>query len=220
MIFLVDNYDSFTFNLFQHLSELGADVVVRRNDRFTLDEVEALEPEAIVISPGPGRPSEAGLTPRLIERFAGRFPILGVCLGHQAIGEVFGGRIVRAPSIFHGKVSAIEHDGRTVFAGLPNPLVATRYHSLVVAPDSVPSCLEVSARTADDVIMGLRHRELPVEGVQFHPESVLTPDGKQLLANFLAAVRGQGTRVGTKTGASPGPRPLSPDPNGGAHGHS
>jgi len=189
MIFLIDNYDSFTFNLFQHLSELGAEVLVRRNDRFSLEEVEALDPEAIVISPGPRRPAEAGLTPEVIERFAGRFPLLGVCLGHQAIGEGFGGRIVRAPSLFHGKVSEVHHDGRGVFAGLPNPFTATRYHSLVVDPDSVPGSLEVTARTSDGIIMGLRHRELPIEGVQFHPESALTPDGKALLSNFLQGVR-------------------------------
>jgi len=189
MILLVDNYDSFTFNLFQHLSELGAEVLVRRNDRFTLDEVEAMDPEAIVISPGPGRPADAGLTPEIIRRFAGRFPILGVCLGHQAIGEVFGGRIVRAPSLFHGKVSEILHDGKGIFDELPNPFTATRYHSLVVEPDSVPDSLEVTARTRDGVIMGLRHRELAVEGVQFHPESALTPEGKALLRNFLMGVR-------------------------------
>jgi len=189
MIFLIDNYDLYTFNLFQHLSELGAEVLVRRNDRFSLEEVEALDPEAIVISPGPGRPAEAGLTPEVIERFAGRFPLLGVCLGHQAIGEGFGGRIVRAPSLFHGKVSEVHHDGRGVFAGLPNPFIATRYHSLVVDPDSVPGSLEVTARTSDGIIMGLRHRELPIEGVQFHPESALTPDGKALLSNFLQGVR-------------------------------
>jgi anthranilate synthase/aminodeoxychorismate synthase-like glutamine amidotransferase len=191
MIFLIDNYDSFTFNLFQHLSELGAQVLVRRNDRFTLEEIEDLDPAAIVISPGPGRPSEAGLTPEVIERFAGRYPILGVCLGHQAIGEGFGGRIVRAPSLFHGKVSEIHHDGKGIFAGLPNPFPATRYHSLVVDPESVPRSLEVTARTADGVIMGLRHRDLPVEGVQFHPESALTPDGKSLLKNFLVAIAGR-----------------------------
>jgi anthranilate synthase/aminodeoxychorismate synthase-like glutamine amidotransferase len=188
-IFLVDNYDSFTYNLFQYLSELGASVQVRRNDRFTLDELEQIDPDAVVISPGPGRPSDAGLTPVLVQRFAGRWPILGVCLGHQAIGEVFGGRIVRAPRLFHGKVSAIHHDGKNVFAGLANPLTATRYHSLVIDPSSVPACLEVSARTADGVIMGIRHRDLPVEGVQFHPESALTPEGKQLLGNFLSLVR-------------------------------
>ena len=199
-VFLIDNYDSFTFNLFQHLSELGAEVLVRRNDRFTLDEVEALDPEAIVISPGPRRPSDAGLTPRVIERFAGRYPILGVCLGHQAIGEVFGGRIVGAPSLFHGKVSEILHDGEGIFAGLPNPFTATRYHSLVVDPASVPASLEVTARTRDGVIMGLRHRELAVEGVQFHPESALTPEGKALLKNFLAGVarRGNVTLSGAK----------------------
>lgn len=188
-IFLVDNYDSFTYNLFQYLSELGASVQVRRNDRFTLDELEQINPEAVVISPGPGRPADAGLTPKLIQRFAGRWPILGVCLGHQAIGEAFGGRIVRAPSLFHGKVSAIDHDGKTVFAGLPRPFTATRYHSLVIEPSSVPACLEVSAWTSDGVIMGVRHRDLPVEGVQFHPESALTPEGKQLLGNFLSLVR-------------------------------
>jgi anthranilate synthase/aminodeoxychorismate synthase-like glutamine amidotransferase len=187
-IFLVDNYDSFTYNLFQFLSELGAQIEVRRNDRFTLDEIEALRPDGLVISPGPGRPSEAGLTPRVIERFAGAYPILGVCLGHQAIGEVFGGRIVRAPTLFHGKVSEIQHDEQSIYRGLPNPFIATRYHSLVIEPSSVPECLEVTARTADGVIMGVRHRELPVEGVQFHPESALTPEGKQLLANYLQGI--------------------------------
>jgi len=185
-VFLVDNYDSFTYNLFQYLSELGAEVTVARNDRFSLDEVDELAPMAIVISPGPGRPSDAGLTPRVVERFAGRYPILGVCLGHQAIGEVFGGRIVRAPALFHGKVSEIRHDGQAIYRDLPNPFVATRYHSLVIDPASVPASLEVTARTADGVIMGVRHRELPVEGVQFHPESALTYEGKQLLGNFLA----------------------------------
>jgi anthranilate synthase/aminodeoxychorismate synthase-like glutamine amidotransferase len=188
-IFLVDNYDSFTYNLFQFLSELGAQVDVRRNDRFTLDEIEAERPNGIVISPGPGRPSEAGLTPRVIERFAGVVPILGVCLGHQAIGEVFGGQIVRAPALFHGKVSDIGHDGRGVYRGLPNPFTATRYHSLVIEPTSMPECLEVTARTADGVIMGVRHRELPIEGVQFHPESALTHEGKQLLANYLQGIQ-------------------------------
>ncbi len=187
-IFLVDNYDSFTYNLYQFLSELGADVNVRRNDRFTLDELDELHPDGIVISPGPGRPADAGLSPRVIERFAGQYPILGVCLGHQAIGEVFGGTIVRAPVLFHGKVSEIEHDGLAIYQGLPNPFVATRYHSLVIDPASVPACLDVTARTADGVIMGVRHRELPVEGVQFHPESALTGEGKRLLANFLAGI--------------------------------
>jgi anthranilate synthase/aminodeoxychorismate synthase-like glutamine amidotransferase len=187
-LFLVDNYDSFTYNLFQYLSELGAEISVRRNDQFSFDEVDEIHPAGIVISPGPGRPSDSGLTPELVERYAGRCPILGVCLGHQAIGEVFGGRIVRAPSLFHGKVSPISHDGQTIYRGLPNPFIATRYHSLVIEPSSVPACLEVTARTADGVIMGVRHRQLPVEGVQFHPESALTPDGKQLLANFLEAL--------------------------------
>lgn len=191
-LLLVDNYDSFTYNLFQYLSELDAEVVVRRNDRFTLAEVEDLAPDGIVISPGPGRPAEAGLTERVIERFGGRWPILGVCLGHQAIGEVYGGVIVRAPSLFHGKVSEIAHDGRAIYRGLPNPFVATRYHSLVIDPGSVPACLEVTARTADGVVMGVRHRELPVEGVQFHPESALTPQGKPLLGNFLEEVRHHG----------------------------
>jgi anthranilate synthase/aminodeoxychorismate synthase-like glutamine amidotransferase len=188
-LFLIDNYDSFTYNLFQYLSELGAEVLVRRSDQFSLDELEVLQPDGIVISPGPGRPSDAGLTPRVIERFAGWRPILGVCLGHQAIGEVYGGRVVRAPSLFHGKVSQIHHDGRTVYQGLPNPFVATRYHSLVIEPSSVPAVLEVTAWTADGVVMGVRHRHAPVEGVQFHPESALTPDGKHLLANFLEGVR-------------------------------
>ena len=187
-LFLIDNYDSFTYNLFQYLAELGAEVTVERNDRFSLDELEDRGPDAIVISPGPGLPSAAGLTPRVVERFAGRVPILGVCLGHQAIGEVFGAHIVRAPSLFHGKVSEIHHNGRTLFRGLPNPLVATRYHSLVIDPFTVPSCLEVTAHTADGVIMGVRHREFAVEGVQFHPESALTPQGKDVLANFLAQV--------------------------------
>src|SRR6266545_6591779 len=187
-LFLVDNYDSFTYNLFQYLSELGAEVEVRRNDRFSLDELEALHPNGIVISPGPGRPADSGLSPRVIDRFASVCPILGVCLGHQAIGEVFGGTIVRAPVLFHGKVSEIDHDGRSIYRGLPNPFVATRYHSLVIDPASVPADLEVTARTHDGVIMGVRHRELPVEGVQFHPESALTADGKHLLQNFLDSI--------------------------------
>jgi anthranilate synthase/aminodeoxychorismate synthase-like glutamine amidotransferase len=189
-LFLIDNYDSFTYNLYQYLCELGADVTVRRNDQFTLDELAELDPDAIVISPGPGRPEVSGLTCAAIQRFAGVRPILGVCLGHQAIGQVFGGEIVRAPRLFHGKVSEVRHDGHGLFAGLPDPFVATRYHSLVVDPASVPACLAITAWTADRVIMGLRHREFPVEGVQFHPESALSPDGKALLANFLTMVRG------------------------------
>ncbi|HSA92117.1 MAG TPA: aminodeoxychorismate/anthranilate synthase component II [Terriglobales bacterium] len=190
MILVLDNYDSFTYNLVQYLGELGAKIEVRRNDHVTLEEVEALRPEGIVISPGPGTPREAGISIPLIRRFAGRVPILGVCLGHQAIGEAFGGRVVRAPRLMHGKVSQVEHDGRTIFRGLPSPLTATRYHSLMVSPRNLPRELEVSARTGRgegaSVIMGLRHRRLPVEGVQFHPESVLTQKGKRILANFLA----------------------------------
>ena len=186
MILLLDNYDSFTFNLYQALSELGAEVIVRRNDAVTVDEVERLGPtlDGIVISPGPCTPGEAGISVPLIQRLAGAVPILGVCLGHQAIGEAFGGTIVRAPRIMHGKVSMIAHDGGGVFAGLPNPLQATRYHSLIVERSTLPSVLEVTAE-ADGLIMGLRHRLLPVEGVQFHPESILTPTGNDLLANFL-----------------------------------
>ena len=186
MILLLDNYDSFTFNLYQALSELGAEVIVRRNDAVTVDEVERLGPtlDGIVISPGPCTPGEAGISVPLVQRLAGTVPILGVCLGHQAIGEAFGGTIVRAPRIMHGKVSMIAHDGGGVFAGLPNPLQATRYHSLIVERSTLPSVLEVTAE-ADGLIMGLRHRLLPVEGVQFHPESILTPTGNDLLANFL-----------------------------------
>lgn len=185
MILLVDNYDSFTYNLYQYLSELGASVTVARNDQITLDEVEELSPERIVISPGPCTPSEAGISVPLIKRFAGRIPILGVCLGHQAIGAAFGGRIVRAPKVMHGKTSEIFHRGTGVFAGLPNPFIATRYHSLIVERSSLPSVLAITAETEDGIIMGIRHREFDVEGVQFHPESILTPVGKDLLANFL-----------------------------------
>ncbi len=187
MTFLLDNYDSFTYNLAQYLGELGEKVVVRRNDQVTLAEIERLAPERIVISPGPGTPDMAGLTLDVIKRFAGRRPILGVCLGHQAIGQAFGGKVVGAPTLMHGKTSAILHDGRTVFRGLPQRFAATRYHSLVVSPKGFPRReLEISARTADGVIMGLRHRRYRVEGVQFHPESILTGEGKRLLANFLS----------------------------------
>ncbi len=188
MLLVVDNYDSFTYNLVQYLGELGAELAVRRNDEVTVDEVEALDPDAIVVSPGPGTPAQAGISGEVIRRFAGRRPILGVCLGHQVIGEVFGGRVGRAPTPIHGKTSWIHHDGRGVFAGLPSPFEATRYHSLVVHEDGLPDCLEVSARTADGLVMGLRHRAAPVEGVQFHPESILTATGKALLRNFLDAV--------------------------------
>ncbi len=186
MILLLDNYDSFTFNLYQALSELGADVVVRRNDTVTVGEVERLVPnlDGIVISPGPCTPGEAGISVPLVQRLAGAVPILGVCLGHQAIGAAFGGTIVRAPRLMHGKVSIIAHDGAGVFSGLPNPFQATRYHSLVVDRSSLPPELEITAE-ADGLIMGLRHRALPIEGVQFHPESILTPTGNDLLANFL-----------------------------------
>jgi anthranilate synthase/aminodeoxychorismate synthase-like glutamine amidotransferase len=187
-LLMVDNYDSFTFNLVQYLSELGADVEVRRNDAVTVDEVVAAPPDGIVISPGPCTPKEAGVSVPLIERCAGMVPILGVCLGHQAIGAAFGGTIVRAARIMHGKTSPILHDGRGVFRELDNPFVATRYHSLVIDPTAVPADLEVSARTEEGEIMGVRHRRLAVEGVQFHPESILTVAGKQLLMNFLATL--------------------------------
>ena len=185
MIVVVDNYDSFTYNLVQYLLELGAEVEVYRNDRITVDGIAARRPAAIVISPGPKTPDDAGITLETVRTLSGRLPILGVCLGHQAIGQAFGGRIVRAPTLMHGKTSRIAHDGRTIFRGLPNPFDATRYHSLVVDPRSVPAELEISARTEDGVIMGLRHRTHPTEGVQFHPESVLTNEGKKLLQNFL-----------------------------------
>ncbi len=186
MILVIDNYDSFTYNLVQYLGELGEEVEVRRNDEVTVQDVEAHYcPERILISPGPGTPSEAGVSLAMIEHFAGRIPILGVCLGHQAIGQAFGGRVVRAPSLVHGKDTEICHDGRTIFENLEYRFKAGRYHSLVVERESLPACLEVSATTPDGVIMGLRHREMKIEGVQFHPESILTPEGKKLLANFL-----------------------------------
>jgi len=189
MIFVLDNYDSFTYNLVQYLGELGAEVVVRRNDELSLAEIEALGPERIVVSPGPCTPAEAGLSVPLIRHFAGKVPVLGVCLGHQALGEAFGGKVVRAKNLMHGKTSAVEHDGRTIFSGIAAPMTCTRYHSLVVEEKSLPKELMVSAWTADKdgtrVIMGLRHRKYAVEGVQFHPESVLTADGKKLMANFL-----------------------------------
>ena len=185
MLLLIDNYDSFTYNLYQYLGELGAQTRVVRNDEVSVAEAMALRPQAIVISPGPGTPDEAGISVDLIKAAAGTVPLLGVCLGHQSLGQAFGGRIVRAPSLMHGKTSEIHHDGRTIFAGLPQAFTATRYHSLVIAPESVPDCLEVAARTADGVIMAVRHREHPLEGVQFHPESILTTAGKDLLANFL-----------------------------------
>jgi len=186
-VLVIDNYDSFVYNLVQELGELGADPVVHRNDAIDVAGIRAAAPDLILISPGPGRPEDAGVTTSVIGELAGVIPILGVCLGHQAIGQVFGGQIVQAPSLMHGKTSAIHHDGRGVFVGLPDPFTATRYHSLVVDPATVPDVLEVTARTSDGVIMGLRHRTLAVEGVQFHPESLLTPEGPTLLSNFLAA---------------------------------
>ena len=185
MLLVIDNYDSFTYNLVQYFGELGADPQVKRNDAITPEEVEKMKPQKIVISPGPGRPEEAGISMELIRKFGGKVPILGVCLGHQCIGEVYGGKVVRAGRLMHGKTSPIQHDGKGVFQGLPNPFEATRYHSLIVEKNSVPSCLEVCAETAEGEIMGLRHREYPVHGVQFHPESILSKEGKDLLANFL-----------------------------------
>jgi anthranilate synthase/aminodeoxychorismate synthase-like glutamine amidotransferase len=186
MLLVIDNYDSFTYNLVQYFGELGADPQVKRNDAITPEEVEKLKPKRIVISPGPGRPEDAGISMELIRRLGSRVPLLGVCLGHQCIGEVYGGKVVRAGRLMHGKTSPIQHDGKGVFAKLPNPFEATRYHSLIVEKESVPSCLEVSAETAEGEIMGLRHKEYPVHGVQFHPESILSKEGKDLLANFLS----------------------------------
>ena len=189
MIFVLDNYDSFTYNLVQYIGELGHEVVVRRNDQITVDEIEALRPAGIVVSPGPCTPQEAGISIDVIKHFAGRVPLFGVCLGHQAIGAAFGGDVVRAANIMHGKTSSVEHDGKTIFRGIPSPMTATRYHSLVVAEKDLPAELEISAtcldRDGSRVIMGLRHRKYAVEGVQFHPESVLTAHGKQMVRNFL-----------------------------------
>jgi anthranilate synthase/aminodeoxychorismate synthase-like glutamine amidotransferase len=186
VILIVDNYDSFTYNLAQYFGELGCAVMVKRNDEVSLDEISSLRPTHVCISPGPGRPAQAGLSNDIVRRFAPQLPLLGVCLGHQCVGEVFGGRIVAAPRLLHGKTSQIQHNGSGVFANLPNPFTATRYHSLIVSPDSVPDCLEVTAQTSEGEIMGLRHRDFPVHGVQFHPESILTAEGKKLLANFVA----------------------------------
>jgi anthranilate synthase/aminodeoxychorismate synthase-like glutamine amidotransferase len=190
MVFVLDNYDSFTYNLVQYLGELGADVLVRRNDELTPDQVEALKPERILLSPGPCTPHEAGILVPLIRQMAGKAPILGVCLGHQAIGEAFGGQVVRARTLMHGKISPVSHDGKGIFAGIPTPLTCTRYHSLIVAEDTLPKELEITARSPEPdssgaVIMGLRHRQLPIEGVQFHPESVLTEHGHEMIRNFL-----------------------------------
>ena len=185
MILMIDNYDSFTYNLVQVLGELGADVAVSRNDEISIQEIEAMQPSHIVLSPGPCAPDQAGVSLETIGRFAGRIPMLGVCLGHQAIGQAFGGRVVRAAKVMHGKTSRIRHDGRGVFSGLPNDFVATRYHSLVVERETLPDCLAVTAESEDGEIMGLRHRGLPVEGVQFHPEALLTEHGREMLQNFI-----------------------------------
>ncbi len=189
MLLLLDNYDSFTYNLYQYLSELGAEVAVRRNDQVTLDEIEAMQPDSIVISPGPCTPNEAGLSCQVIEAFGPRIPLLGVCLGHQAIGQVYGGHVIRAPEPMHGKTSLIHHQGQGVLGNLPQPFEAIRYHSLIVERSTLPDELEITAETADGLIMGLRHRIHPVEGVQFHPESIMTSVGKDLLRNFLTSRR-------------------------------
>jgi anthranilate synthase/aminodeoxychorismate synthase-like glutamine amidotransferase len=189
VVFVLDNYDSFTYNLVQYLGELGAQIEVRRNDQVTVAEVERLKPDHIVISPGPCTPQDAGISIALIRHFAGKVPVFGVCLGHQAMGEAFGGKVVRAKNLMHGKTSRVEHDGKTIFRGVESPMTATRYHSLIVAEDSLPTDLEISAHTVESdgtrVIMGLRHKKFPIEGVQFHPESVLTDAGKKLVENFL-----------------------------------
>ncbi|TBL69043.1 aminodeoxychorismate/anthranilate synthase component II [Paenibacillus thalictri] len=185
MILVIDNYDSFTYNLVQYLGELGEQVVVHRNDQIDLAGIEALKPDHILISPGPCTPNEAGISLALIDHFKGKIPILGVCLGHQSIGQAFGGEVIRAERLMHGKTSDIFHDGKTVFEGLPSPFTATRYHSLIVKAETLPDCLEVSARTAEGEIMGLRHKEYPIEGVQFHPESIITDHGHAMLRNFL-----------------------------------
>jgi anthranilate synthase/aminodeoxychorismate synthase-like glutamine amidotransferase len=189
MVFVLDNYDSFTYNLVQYLGEMGEEVLVKRNDQVTIEQIAALKPSHIVVSPGPCTPQEAGISIELIRHFAGKVPVLGVCLGHQAIGAAFGGKVVRAAHLMHGKTSQVEHDGRTLFRGVPSPMQATRYHSLIVSEDGLPGELEISAHTVDQdgtrVIMGLRHKHCPVEGVQFHPESVLTQNGRDLLRNFL-----------------------------------
>jgi len=185
MLLMLDNYDSFTYNLVQYLGELGQDLKVYRNDKITIAEIEALKPERIVISPGPCTPKEAGISIDVIKHFSGKVPILGVCLGHQSMGEAFGGDVIRAPYLMHGKTSMIHHDGRTIFAGLPNPFEATRYHSLIIRKETLPPVLEISAWTDDGIIMAVRHKKFKVEGVQFHPESILTGAGKDLLRNFL-----------------------------------
>jgi len=196
MIVMIDNYDSFTFNLVQYLAEMGEKLVVFRNDEVTVEDVVKLRPDKIVISPGPGRPEDAGISVKLIKEASGKIPVLGVCLGHQAIGQAFGGKVVHAGTLVHGKTSKISHDGKTIFDGLPNPFIATRYHSLVVERESLPSCLEISAETDDGLIMAVRHKDLQVEGVQFHPESILTSEGKALLKNFVETARAHRVAAG------------------------
>ena len=185
MILMIDNYDSFTYNLVQYMGELGADIRVERNDRISIDEIESLAPEKIVISPGPCTPAKAGISVEVIKCFSGKVPVLGVCLGHQSVGAAFGGEIIKAGKLMHGKTSEVRHDGKTLFKGLPNPFTATRYHSLVLNRKTLPDCFEITAESDDNEIMGIRHKDLPVEGVQFHPESILTPNGKGLLKNFI-----------------------------------
>jgi len=185
MILMIDNYDSFTYNLVQYLGEMGQELVVRRNDQITIEEIEQMNPDFLMISPGPCSPNEAGISLEAIEYFAGKLPIFGVCLGHQSIAQVFGGDVIRADRLMHGKTSEITHNGESIFAGLASPLTATRYHSLIVKKETLPDCLEITAETDEGEIMALRHRDLPIEGVQFHPESIMTSDGKQLLRNFI-----------------------------------
>jgi para-aminobenzoate synthetase component 2 len=185
MILMIDNYDSFTYNIVQYMGELGADIRVERNDQISIEEIESLNPKKIVISPGPCTPEKAGISVAVIKHFAGKVPLLGVCLGHQSVGAAFGGEIIKAGKLMHGKTSEVRHDGKTLFKDLPNPFTATRYHSLVLNRKTLPDCFEISAESDDNEIMGIRHKELPVEGVQFHPESILTPNGKDLLKNFI-----------------------------------
>lgn len=194
MILVIDNYDSFTYNLVQYLGELGQEVVVRRNDEIDLAGIEALKPDHLLISPGPCTPNEAGISLQIIEHFKGKLPIFGVCLGHQSIGQAFGGEVIRAPRLMHGKTSLIHHDGRTVYQGLDNPFTATRYHSLIVKKENLPDCLEISAWTDEGEIMGLRHKEYLIEGVQFHPESIITENGLKLLGNFLSLTAAEGAK--------------------------
>ncbi|MBL3650034.1 aminodeoxychorismate/anthranilate synthase component II [Bacillus vallismortis] len=189
MILMIDNYDSFTYNLVQYLGELGEELIVKRNDDITIEEIDELSPDFLMISPGPCSPDEAGISLEAIKHFAGEIPIFGVCLGHQSIAQVFGGDVVRAERLMHGKTSDIEHDGKTIFGGLKNPLVATRYHSLIVKPETLPSCFTVTARTKEGEIMAIRHNDLPIEGVQFHPESIMTSFGKEMLRNFIETYR-------------------------------